>query len=193
MSEPTKRINLDDRESIVIGILPYVCNACENRRYCDDDRYFYDARVADREALQSRSEPRKGIHVSDEELRSLNSLLSTGIKKGQPIAHIFAEHEDEIPVTSRTAYTYINMGILDVRNLDLRRQAGYKKRRKKKDDSGILDQSYRQGRTYDDFKKYMEGKSDSRVFEMDTVKGKKGTKIGLMSSGPFPSIRYSQN
>ena len=82
MSEPAKRINLDDRESIVIGILPYVCNACENRRYCDDDRYFYDARVADREALQNRSEPRKGIHVSDEELRSLNSLLSTGIKNG---------------------------------------------------------------------------------------------------------------
>ena len=83
---------------------PYVCNACENRRYCDDDRYFYDARVADRQAL----------------------------------AHIFAVHEDEIPVTCRTAYTYIAQGRLDVRNLDLRRQASYNRRRKKKDDSGIL-------------------------------------------------------
>ena len=53
---------------------PYVCNACENRRYCDDDRYFYDARVADRQALQSRSESRKGIHLTDEELCSINTM-----------------------------------------------------------------------------------------------------------------------
>ena len=32
--------------------------------------------------------------------------------------------EDELPITSRTAYKYIDMGILDVRNIDLRRQAG---------------------------------------------------------------------
>ncbi len=153
---------------------PYVCNGCENRRYCDDDRYFYDARVADRQSRECRSESRKGIHLSYEELDDLNTILTTNIRKGQPIAHIFAVHEDEIPVTSRTAYTYINMGLLDVRNIDLRRQAGYKRRRKKKDDSGILSQNFRQGRSYNDFKAYMEGKSDTRVFEMDTVKGKRG-------------------
>lgn len=152
---------------------PYVCNACKNRRRCQDDMYLYDARVANRAAVERRSESRKGIHLTDEELSSLNMLLSTSIKKGQPISHIFAEHEDEIPVTSRTAYTYINNGLLDVRNIDLRRQASYKKRRKKSD-NGILDQNYRQGRTYADFQKYMEGKSDSRVFEMDTVHGKRG-------------------
>ena len=160
---------------------PYVCNACENRRYCDDDRYFYDARVADRQALQCRSEARKGIHLTDEELADLNTLLSTNIKKGQPVAHIFAEHEDAIPVTSRTAYTYIAQGLLDVRNIDLRRQASYKRRRKKKDDSGILNQNFRQGRSYEDFKRYMEGKSDTRVFEMDTVQGKKGTKKVMLT------------
>lgn len=108
------------------------------------------------------------------ELEDINTILSTGIKKGQPIAHIFAKHEDEIPITSRTAYKYIDMGILDVKNIDLRRQAGYKHRRKKREDSGILTQSFRQNRSYDDFKAYMEGKSESRVFEMDTVKGKRG-------------------
>ena len=159
---------------------PYVCNACENRRYCEDDRYFYDPKVADRQAVELRSESRKGIHLTTEELDGLNALLTSGIKHGQPIAHIFAVHEKEIPITSRTAYTYIDQGFLDVRNIDLRRQAGYKKRRKKKD-NGILDQAYRQGRTYDDFLKYMEGKSDSRVFEMDTVKGKKGTKKVMLT------------
>ena len=153
---------------------PYVCNACDNRRYCQDDRYFYDAAVANREAKETRKISRQGIHITNEELDDLNTILSTGIKKGQPIAHIFAVHEDEIPITSRTAYKYIGMGLLDVKNIDLRRQAGYKHRRKKKEDSGILKQAYRQNRTYDDFNSFMEGKSDSRVFEMDTVKGKRG-------------------
>ncbi|SEP86230.1 hypothetical protein SAMN02910382_01224 [Butyrivibrio sp. TB] len=35
---------------------------------------------------------------------------------------VFAVHEQEIPITSRTAYMYINDGLLDVRNIDLRRQ-----------------------------------------------------------------------
>lgn len=153
---------------------PYVCNACDNRRYCQDDRYFYDSAVADRQAKETRKVSREGVRVTDEELEDINTILSTGIKKGQPIAHIFTVHEDELPITSRTAYKYIDMGILDVRNIDLRRQAGYKHRRKKKEDSSILTQAYRQNRSYDDFKAYMEGKSDSRVFEMDTVKGKRG-------------------
>lgn len=153
---------------------PYVCNACDNRRYCQDDKFFYDSAVANRQAKETRKTSRQGIHLTDEELSDLNTILTTGIKKGQPIAHIFSTHEDEIPITSRTAYTYIDMGILDVRNIDLRRQAGYKHRRKKKDDSGILNQSYRQNRSYADFTAYMEHRSDSRVFEMDTVKGKRG-------------------
>ena len=110
---------------------PYVCNACQNRRYCEDDRYFYDPKIADKQAIELRSESRKGIHLTSEELENVNNLLTSGIKCGQPIAHIFAVHENEIPITSRTAYTYIDQGLLDVRNIDLRRQAGYKKRRKK--------------------------------------------------------------
>ncbi len=160
---------------------PYVCNACPERRNCVDDRYFYDARVANREALEKRSESRKGIHLTNEELSNLNSLLSVNIRKGQPISHIFAVHEDEMPVTSRTAYTYINNGLLDVKNIDLRRQASYKRRRKKREDYSFLDQNFRQGRSYADFQAYMKGKSDSKVFEMDTVKGKRGSRKVMLT------------
>ncbi len=152
---------------------PYVCNGCDKRRYCQDDRYFYDSVVADRQSRETRKVSRQGIRITDDELADINTIISTGIKKGQPLAHIFATHEEEIPITSRTAYTYIDMGILDIKNVDLRRQAGYRHRRKKKE-SGILNQNYRQNRSYDDFLEYMKGKSESRVFEMDTVKGKRG-------------------
>lgn len=121
-----------------------------------------------------RKRSRQGIHLTDEELKSLDDLISNAIRKGQPLDHVMAVHEDEIPVTSRTIYTYIGNSLFDIRNMDLRRQAGYRRRRKKKNESGIVNQAFRQGRSYTDFKKLMETHSDYEVSEMDTVKGKKG-------------------
>ena len=160
---------------------PYVCNGCDNRRYCNDDRYFYDAKVADKKSIDTRKTSREGIHLTDQELADVNSILSEGVKKGQPLAHIFAVHEQDIPITSRTAYIYIRDGLLDVRNIDLRRQTRYKRRRKKKTESGILNQKFRQGRTYQDFTELMKSRSEKDVFEMDTVKGKKGQKKVLLT------------
>lgn len=160
---------------------PYVCNGCDKRRYCNDDKYFYEAMVAERKSGETRKKSREHIHLTDEELASVNSILSEGIRKGQPLAHIFAVHEQEIPITSRTAYMYINDGLLDVRNIDLRRQTRYKKRKKKKTESGILNQKFRQGRTYQDFTALMENRSEKDVFEMDTVKGKRNQKKVLLT------------
>ena len=160
---------------------PYVCNGCDNRRYCNDDRYFYDAKVADKKSIDTRKISREGIHLTDKELADVNSILSEGIKKGQPLAHIFAVHEQDIPITSRTAYIYIKDGLLDVRNIDLRRQTRYKRRRKKKTESGILNQKFRQGRTYIDFTELMNSRTEKDVFEMDTVKGKKGQKKVMLT------------
>lgn len=57
----------------------------------------------------------------------------------------------------------------------MRKKSRYKKRRKKKtEENSILNQKYRQGRTYQDFLNYIENKSDYEVVEMDTVKGKRG-------------------
>ena len=153
---------------------PYVCNGCDNRRHCIDDRYYYDAKIADKKANELRRSSRYGIHLTPEELYSVNNMLSCGIKKGQPLAHIFAVHEHEIPIASRTAYRYIDQGLLDVRNIDLRRQTRYRHRRKKRSESGILKQKFRQGRSYQDFTSLMENRSERDVFEMDTVKGKQG-------------------
>ena len=153
---------------------PYVCNHCENRRYCEDDKYFYDAKVANRKASELKTTSRTGIHLTDDELNAVNEIISYGINKGQPLSHILSAHEDDIIISERTAYRYIGMSLLDVRNIDLRRQARYKKRKKKKGETSVLTQKYRQGRSYQDFQNYLEGKSDYIVTEMDTVKGKQG-------------------
>lgn len=154
---------------------PYVCNGCSKRRYCYDDRYYYDARVADRNAHDLRVSASEGVHLTDEELDRVNAILTTGIRRGQPLSHLFSTYEAELIISERTAYRLINDGVLDVRNIDLRRKTKYKKRRRKnKEESSVLKQKFRQGRSYHDFQEYMNGKSEYDVVEMDTVKGAKG-------------------
>lgn len=45
--------------------------------------------------------------------------------------HIYAEHENEMPVCLRTLYNYIDEGELTIKNVDFRRKTGYKPRNKK--------------------------------------------------------------
>ena len=160
---------------------PYVCNKCYVRNDCDKRRFMYSAKLADALSSRRRSLARTGIRLSPEQMKDLDELLSAQVKKGQPLVHIFAEHEAEIPVSLRCLYNYIDSGQFSVRNIDLRRKTGYKPRKSKKKKSSSLP-NYRLGRTYDDFKEYMKLHPDLPVVQMDTVVGskKKGQRILTM-------------
>lgn len=73
----------------------------------------------------------------------------------------------------RTLYNYIDDGELTVKNIDLRRKTGYKKRGKGyQPPLGFANIEFRQGRTYTDFEYAMKVKyTEDEVVEMDTVKG----------------------
>nr|MCR4690163.1 IS30 family transposase [Lachnospiraceae bacterium] len=119
------------------------------------------------------SDSRSGIRLKDDELEEMDRILNEKVKKGQPLTHILSTHPDQFAVSLRSVYNYIDQGAMTIRNIDLRRRAGYKKRRKKHA-SGIDNQHYREGRSYEDFKAFMDGKPSSIVTEMDTVKGPRG-------------------
>lgn len=156
---------------------PYVCNACSKLAKCILDKYYYNPSGAHREYLQTLSYARKGIALDRDELAALDSLVSPLIKKGQPIAHIYAEHREEIRICERTLYKYIDSGYMAVINLDLQRMVRYRKRRKIKEP--VQDSKMKEGRHYEDFRKYLEEHPDTRVVEMDTVEGTKGGKLLL--------------
>ena len=103
----------------------------------------------------------------------MDELVTRLVKKGQPLTHIYAEHENEMPVCLRTLYNYIDEGALSIKNIDFRRKTGYKPRKKKYNDiNGFHSMEYRQCRTYEDFEYAMKFKySEDEVTEMDTVKG----------------------
>ncbi len=150
---------------------PYVCNTCKNRKLCIKDKYVYTAPYADAAVSRRRSESRLGIRLTDEQKSFVDELVTRLVRKGQPLSHIYAEHEAELPVTLRSLYNYIDAGELTIKNIDLRRKVGYKSRKKSGEPkAGFADQSFREGRTYEDYLSYIKH-TGSSVVEMDTVKG----------------------
>jgi len=152
---------------------PYVCNTCNQRRYCKADRAYYSAQQADAAYKRRLSESREGIQLSGEELQKLDKVVSSLVKKGQSLTHIYAEHSEELGVSQRTMYNYIDEGVLSIKNIDLRRKTSYRPRKKKKaaKELGFTNKAYRKGRTYDDYQTYMVKHPNIPVVEMDTVKG----------------------
>lgn len=156
---------------------PYVCNSCDEQRYCPLDKRFYNAAYAQKQYEKTLSKSREGINMTPDELQELNDLISPLILKGQPLSHIFAVHADEIPVCRRTLYNYLDQRVFQARNIDLPRRVRYKKRKKKSEPkkSKTLKQEYRNKRTYTDFERFIEAHPDVDVVEMDTVKGSRTT------------------
>ena len=154
---------------------PYVCNACPKSRSCYFDKYLYNADFAHREYQSTLSKARQGIDLTKDELVALDELVSPLIKKGQPVAHILAEHAEELPCKERTLYTYLSKGYLTAKSLDMRRSVRYKKRKRKEEVKTAPRK--RMGHQYKDFLARIETDPLQRVVEMDTVEGVKGGKL----------------
>ena len=163
---------------------PYVCNNCRSKDRCIKNKYFYSAVAADKRSKLNRSRTRNATRLTEADVKRLDKLISPLINKGQPLIHIMAQHKEEIPVSIRTIYSYIEKGFFSIKNIDLRRKVGYKPRRKprKKDLSGYAVQAYLVGRKYSDFKEYLlEFEDDSAVVEMDTVLGTKSSRKRILT------------
>ena len=157
---------------------PYVCSACPNRRTCRLQKMEYDAKLAQEAYETLRSESRKGISLSEEELAYLDSVVSPEIKRGQAVSVVWNTHKAEMPVSDRTLYTYINSGLLEADNFDLRRKLRMPSRKK----SGPVlrvDKQCHIDRGYGDYKAYVSRHPDAAISQMDSVTGRKGGKVLL--------------
>lgn len=154
---------------------PYVCTRCPKEKACKKNHAYYTAHRAHAEYVKELSSSRKGIRTGPERLLELNDLLMPLVNKGQSINHIFATHADEIGLSKKTIYNYIDQNAFRVRNIDLPKKVRYKQRHSHE----VLmkkDYQYRKGRTYTDFTSFMEQNPKLPIVEMDTV-------LGARSSG----------
>lgn len=159
---------------------PFVCNGCDEcktiKQRCR--KYKYSAKKAQISYLETLKSSREGITLSSEEMQLLDDLVSPLLKQGQSIRAVFSSHKDEIPCSESTLYRYVDNRYLSARNIDMPRKVRFKARY----DHGPRAQSFQDfvtGRTYIDFKKYIDNNPDVNIWEMDTVIGTPGGKCLL--------------
>lgn len=159
---------------------PHVCNGCELKNKCGKIKYYYYAKFANDEYKEKLSKSRIGINLSKDEAYNIDTVISPLIRdKQQTIAHVYANHPDEINFSRSTMYKYVDMGVFSFKNIDLPRKVKYKRRKDSKSQRARRETEIRQGRKYEDYEKYIRKNKEARIVEMDTVEGIKGGKVFL--------------
>ena len=156
---------------------PYVCNGCE-KKFCYLGKWRYDAKLAQKQAEETLHESRKGISLSDEDFNFLNKNIVPLVKKGVAVSVACETYRDQMPVCTKTMYSYIDKRVFELDNLDLRLKVR-RPLRKKSGPKRKIDKHCYEGRTYKDYNAYMQQNPSAVVCQMDTVEGKKGGKVML--------------
>ena len=158
---------------------PYVCNGCKNKTHCTLTKHFYNAVYANDEYISTLSEVRSGVMVYKEEIDTLNQILTPLIcEQNQSIHQALLNNKNRIMFSDKSIYKYIDLGILNVKNIDLPRKVRYRNRTKPTTIYKI-DKKCLENRTYEDYMKYIKEHPDTPIVEMDSVEGKKGGKVLL--------------
>ena len=159
---------------------PYVCNGCKKLNSCRKNRLYYSHAVAQNEYHSTLVKSRSHIMITKEQIVAINNVISPLIiHKHHSVNHVFSAHPDLLPFSKCTFYKYIDLGVFNIKNIDLPRKVRFKIN--KEYDYKVREKSnlkIKIGRFYSDFKTYMEFNPTSSIVEMDTVIGTSGGKGG---------------
>jgi len=180
-----------------LSLPPYVCNGCSDEQKCVLRKQYYLHSPAQQNYREILEESRSGANITEDELCSLNNLVSPLIKNGQSIHHIMVNNPDMFILNEKTVYRYVSDGLLSAKNGDMPRVCMLKPRKKKSTEHKV-DKKCRIGRNYEDFNTFLNSNPEAAVTEMDSVIGRVGGKVlltlMLRSCGfMFAFIRDSNN
>lgn len=171
------KLNCPDYSEIpncdTLNKFPFVCNGCSKESKCKLPKYFYDHEKAYVKSRENLVNTRTHIYTNEINLVAIDSIVSPLIKRGISLEVILSTHP-EIGLSLATLYTYINNGLLSVKNIDLKRKVRYKKRVKKLNTQPTY--NYLNNRYYENFIQLVSQKSNLYIWELDTIEGIKGGK-----------------
>lgn len=158
---------------------PYVCNGCSKFNNCHRIRYSYSHDVAYNEYKQNLINTRSNLRITKDQIASINDTISPlMIQKHHSVNQVFIEHPELLPFSKSTFYKYIDLGILNVRNIDLNRKVRFKVKKEYDYMRDKVNTKMKIGRFYSNFKDYLEFHPNCSIVEMDTVIGTRGGKGG---------------
>lgn len=158
---------------------PYVCNACDKFNHCKKQKYSYSAHIAFNEYKQTLISSREHLNITKDQIASINDVIAPlMIYKNHSVNQVYISHPELLPFSKTTFYKYIDLGILNVRNIDLQRKVKWKVKKEYDYHKEKVDTSIKVDRFYTDFKDYIEHNPNASIVEMDTVIGTSGGKGG---------------
>lgn len=158
---------------------PYVCNGCSKFLHCRKQRYTYNHSIAFNEYKKTLISGRSHLKISKDEISSINEVISPlMIYKHHSVNQVYISHPELLPFSKSTFYKYIDLGLLNVRNIDLQRKVRFKVKKDYDYTREKTNPKIKIGRFYSDFKDYLEFHPNCSIVEMDTVIGTSGGKGG---------------
>lgn len=147
---------------------PYVCSGC-NKYYmnCPYIKYKYEASAAQSNADYKLVCSRKGLDLTEDELKELDKLIKEGLENNDSIYQIKIKNNDKIKQSVNTLYRYINKGYLTTRRIDLPYAVSYKKRKHNKKYDYQNNKIDRSNHTYLDFLAYIHQKPNTFIWQLD--------------------------
>ena len=148
---------------------PYVCSNCKKRyKDCPFNKYYYNAKLAQKYADYNLKSSRRGLDISSDEFKNLDTIIKNGVDNNKSIYQIKIENKDTIDKSITTLYRYINKGYLTTSRLDLPYAVKYKKRKhNKKYDYSNNNKIDRTGHTYLDYLSYLHKNPGINVWQLD--------------------------
>lgn len=146
---------------------PYVCSSCQKRGRCTYGRARYVAVKAQAKHEERMRSAHLGISLSEGQLASVVDMVRKQLSQGHSLEAIWAVHGDELPVSVRTFYNYMDKGVMGLANIDLPKKVRYAPRKKRQ--AGAPKMSF-EGRTHADWLDLPERERLLTV-QMDTVEG----------------------
>ena len=148
---------------------PYVCSNCKKRyKDCPFNKYYYNAKLAQKYADYNLKSSRRGLDISSDEFKTLDTIIKNGVDNNKSIYQIKIENKDTIDKSVTTLYRYINKGYLTTSRLDLPYAVKYKKRKhNKKYDYSNNNKIDRTGHTYLDYLSYLHKNPGINVWQLD--------------------------
>jgi IS30 family transposase len=156
---------------------PYVCNGCFDESRCVLRKKYYFHKKAHEAYREALVESRVGANITEDELLYLDEFVSPLVMRGQSVHHISVHNSDQLTVSEKTLYRYVDGGLLKARNIDMPRVCRLKPRKTKPVEHKI-DSGCRIGRTYADYTKFIDESGVSAV-EIDSLIGRVGGKVLL--------------
>jgi len=158
---------------------PYVCNPCPKKNSCSKMRFLYDASIAHNQYKKTLIDSRSNLHITKGQISAINDIIAPlMIQKNHSVNQVFINHSNLLPFSKPTFYRYIDLGLLNVRNIDLQRKVRFKVKKEYEVVRTKTNTKIKLGRFYRDFQDYSELHPDASIVEMDTVIGTSGGKGG---------------